>query len=69
MSRSRSMAHTFPSPIFPVRAAAATMSTIFSAWLESTKRFDLHLGDELDLVLGASERLVLASLSAVALHL
>ena len=44
MSRSRSIAHTFPSPIFPVRAAAATMSTIFSAWLESTSASIFTLG-------------------------
>ena len=44
MSLSRSTAHTFPSPIFPVRAAVAITSTIFSAWLESTNASILTFG-------------------------
>ena len=56
-----------PSPILPVRAAAAIDVDDLVDLGGLDEHLDLDLGDEVDLVLGPPERLGLAALAAVAL--
>ena len=58
-----------PSPILPVRAALTMASIACSSMLVGDHHLDLHLGQEVDDVLGAAIELGVALLAAEALDL
>ena len=60
---------TLPSPILSVLAAVTIVSTTLSVSASAHSDLDLHLGEEVDLVLGTSVRLGVATLTSEALDL